>query len=62
MELYAKTVGNINLKTLTILVKRFLLDAWLGPEYAPAGGYNIVLKIQTEISPWQHLNLGQLNV
>ena len=31
MELLTKIVSNVSLKTLTILRKRFILDAWLGP-------------------------------
>ena len=27
----------------------FILDAWIGPEYASADGCNTILKIQTEI-------------
>ena len=47
--LLAKTVSNINLKTLTILTKRLILVAWLGPGHDSADGYNTVLKIQMEI-------------
>ena len=47
--LLAKTVSNINLKTLTILAKRLILVTWLGPGNDSAGGYNTVLKIQMEI-------------
>ena len=53
----------VPLKSLTILVKRSILDACLGPKCASAGGlgpkcasagrYNIVVKIQMEVSPWQ---------
>ena len=34
----------------TILSKRAILDAWLGPECASACGYNTNLEIQTDIS------------
>ena len=50
----------VPLKSLTILVKRSILDACLGPKCASAGGlgpkcasagrYNIVVKIQMEVS------------
>ena len=43
----AKLVNNVNLKPLNILVKRFILDAQLGPVF---GGYNTILKIKTEVS------------
>ena len=42
MDLFAKIVNDINLKPLTIVAKVFILDAWLGPESAPTGGYNTV--------------------
>ena len=47
--LLAKTVSNINLKTLTILAKRLILVTWLGPGNDSADGYNTVLKIQMDI-------------
>ena len=31
--------SNVNLIALTILAKRLILDAWLGPECASADGY-----------------------
>ena len=49
MVLLAKIVSNANLKTLTILSKRFIFDAWLGPGRASADWYITVLKIQTNI-------------
>ena len=49
MVLLAKRVSKVNLKTLTILAKRLILDAWLGPGQAFANGYITVLKVQTEI-------------
>ena len=52
MEIFCKN-SKVDLKLLTILAKKSILDAWLGPERASAGGYNTVLKIQTKISPWQ---------
>ena len=39
----------INLKTSTILAKRLILVAWLGPERVSTDGKITVLKIQTEI-------------
>ena len=36
MERFAKTVSNVNLKMLTVLAKRHILDSWLGPECASA--------------------------
>ena len=38
---------------LTIRAKMSILLAWPGPEYVSVSGYNMVPKIQTEISPWQ---------
>ena len=35
-ELLAKVVNNVNLITLTILAKKLILDAWLGPGCASA--------------------------
>ena len=46
MVLLAKIVSNVNLITLDILVKRLILDAWLGPRCASADGYITFLKIQ----------------
>ena len=48
MVMLVKIVSNVNLKTLTILAKRFILDAWLGPGCASVDWYITVLKIQTE--------------
>ena len=42
-------VININFKTLTILAKRLILVAWLGPGRTSADGYITVLKIQMEL-------------
>ena len=42
---------NFNLKQLTILAKRYVL-------YDSAGGHNIVVKIQTEISLWKQVKLA----
>ena len=44
-------IHDFYLKTLNILVKRLILDTWLGSESANADEYITVLKIQTEI--WQ---------
>ena len=54
-ELFAKIVSKVSLKTVTILAKSSILDTWLGAECASADGYNIVLKVQTEMSPWQQV-------
>ena len=43
---------------LAILAKRHILDAWLGPKCASTGEYNIVPKIQSEISPWHQVNMA----
>ena len=32
MILFVKIVGNVKLKMLTILPRRLILDAWLGPD------------------------------
>ena len=32
------------------------MDAWFGPENACADGYNTVLKVQMEVSPWQQVS------
>ena len=42
---FRKIVCNVNLKTLTILAKRSIFDAWLGPKCASADVYNKLLKI-----------------
>lgn len=50
--------SDVNLKLLTMLAKRSILDAWPGPECVSVGKYKTVLKIQTEISPWQQVNMA----
>ena len=57
MELSAKIVSSVNLKALTILEKRYILDASVSLECAFAGENNVVIKIQTEISPWQQVKM-----
>ena len=47
---FDKIVNNINLKALTILAKRLILVAYLGPQRVSVDGYITVLKIQIEIS------------
>ena len=42
---------------LTIFVKSLVLDPWLGLEYASADEHNTVLKVQTELSPWQQVKM-----
>ena len=49
MVLLAKIFSNVNLKTSTVLAKRLILDAWLGPGRASADWYITALKIQTKI-------------
>ena len=57
IKLFAKIVCKVNLKLLTILEKRSNLDASLGSECVPAAGYNIIPKIQTEITYWQQIKM-----
>ena len=40
MELFAKIVENVHLKPLTVLAKRSILNARLGPKCASASGYS----------------------
>ena len=40
MKLCVETVSKFNLNQLDILADRSILDAWLSPQYASAGGYN----------------------
>ena len=49
MVLSTKIVSNLSLKTLTVLAKRLILDAWLGPGQASANRYITALKIQMNI-------------
>ena len=49
MVLLTKIVRKFNLKTLTILAKRLILEAWLGPGRVSAYWYFAVLKIQTNM-------------
>ena len=49
MVLLANIVNKINLKTLTILVKRLILVACLGQGRVSVGGDNTGLKSQMEI-------------
>ena len=49
MILLTKIGSNVNLKTLTILAKRLILDASLGPGRYSSDLYIMVLKIQTKI-------------
>lgn len=37
--------------------KMSILYPWLGPESTSEGGYNTLLKIQTEISPWKQVKM-----
>ena len=46
MVLLEKIVRNVNLKTLTSLAKRLILDAWVGQVYASVDWYIAVLKMQ----------------
>ena len=45
----SKNISNVNLKQLTILAKRLILNTWLSPGRASADAYSAVLKIQTKI-------------
>ena len=49
MVILAKLVSNVNLRILTILAKRLILIAWMGPGLASAGGHLTVLEIQSEM-------------
>ena len=40
MELFAKLISNVIKKMLPIFAEKLLLDAWLGLEWASAGGFN----------------------
>ena len=44
-----KTVSNINLNSLTILARKLISDAWLGPGRISLDWYITFLKIQTKI-------------
>ena len=58
MDIAAKMVSNFYRKLLTILPNRPNLDTWLGLECTSTDGYNIVLKIQRYISPWQQVEMS----
>ena len=60
MELFAKGVSCVNVKTLTILVKRSILDG-LSPEYISPDGYKTDRIIETELSPWQQIKMESFN-
>ena len=49
MVLLTKIVSKVNLKTLTILTKRLILDVWLGPGCASVDLYITFYEIQTKI-------------
>ena len=49
IELLAKIVSNVNLTTLTILLKRLIFDALLGPGCGSADGYIAFLITQMKI-------------
>ena len=49
MVILTKIVNDVNLKPLTILARRLILDAWLSPGRVSADWYITVLKIQTKI-------------
>lgn len=51
VKLLTRIVNNINIKSLTVLAKRSISGAGLGPEFASADKYNTVLKMQMNISP-----------
>ena len=56
MELFAKGVSSVNVKTLTILVKWSILDG-LSPEYISPDGYKTDRIIETELSPWKQIKM-----
>ena len=58
IEFFAKKVTNVYLKALTVLNKSSILDALIGLEYASASRYSLVLKIQTEMSPWKQVKMA----
>ena len=58
MVLLTKIISDVNLKTLTILGNRLILDEWLGPGCASADWYIAVLKLQTKICKDE----GQVNM
>ena len=58
MVLLTKIISDVNLKTLTILGNRLILDEWLGPGCASADWYIVVLKLQTKICKDE----GQVNM
>ena len=58
MVLLTKLISDVNLKTLTILGNRLILDEWLGPGCASADWYITVLKLQTKICKDE----GQVNM
>ena len=58
MVLLTKIISDVNLKTLTILGNRLILDEWLGPGCASADWYIPVLKLQTKICKDE----GQVNM
>ena len=45
VKLLTRIVNNINIKSLTVLAKRSISGAGLGPEFASADKYNTVLKM-----------------
>ena len=58
MVLLTKIISDVNLKTLTILGNRLILDEWLDPGCASADWYITVLKLQTKICKDE----GQVNM
>ena len=53
---FAKSVSNVNLKTIANLGTTSISDVRLVSECACGGGCNTFLKTQTEIFPWQEVN------
>ena len=49
MVVFTKIVSIVNLKALSMLPKRLILIAWLGPRCVSADGYITVIKIHMEI-------------
>ena len=49
MVLLTKIVSNASWKTLTILAKRLIVNAWLSQQRVSVGWYITALKIQTKV-------------
>ena len=54
MEPISRSNRNVNVKPLTILVKKSILHGLLGPESTSTVGFNTALKILMQMSPLLH--------